>query len=124
MDLELTDEQAHLRSVAGEVLDGIAPLSLARKFLDASGDASALWSGLAELGWYEVGVEDGDGLGVPGLSVLAFELGRHAAPTLLVDSIVTCRILADADCEEAEIKWRGTIAGARSPSRSPYRWGR
>ena len=114
MDLELTDEQAHLRSVASELLDARAPLSLARGFLEGDGDASALWAELAELGWYEVGTEDGDGLGVPGLCVLAFELGRHAAPTPLVDAIVIARILATAGNDEALAKWRGPIVSGET----------
>jgi alkylation response protein AidB-like acyl-CoA dehydrogenase len=115
MDLELTDEQAHLRAVAAEALDARSPLSLARAFLDGAGDPSALWDQLAELGWYGVGVEDGDGLGVPGLCVLAHELGRHVAPTLIVDSVVVARILGQAGNDEAREKWLAPIIDGDSP---------
>ena len=122
MDLELTDEQAHLRSVAGEVLDGIAPLSLARKFLDASGDASALWSRPRRARLVRGRCRGRRRTGVPGLSVLAFELGRHAAhaPGGLD------RDLPDPGRRRLR-GGRDQVAGndrrARSPSRSPCSMG-
>jgi alkylation response protein AidB-like acyl-CoA dehydrogenase len=112
VDLELTDEQAQLRSVARDMLDARAPLSLARSFLDGAGDPTALWDELRNLGWYGVGVEDGDEIGVPGLCALAFELGRHAAPSLILDTVVIARTLLDAGGEDVVAKWlRGLLTG-------------
>jgi alkylation response protein AidB-like acyl-CoA dehydrogenase len=116
MDLELTDEQAQLRSVARDVLDARAPLSLARSFLDGAGDPTALWGELRDLGWYGVGVEDGDGIGVPGLCVLAFELGRHAAPSLILDTVVTARILLDAGGDGIRPRWLDRLLAGTSPA--------
>jgi alkylation response protein AidB-like acyl-CoA dehydrogenase len=116
VDLELTDEQAQLRSVARDVLDSRAPLSLARSFLDGTGDATALWDELRDLGWYGVGVEDGDGIGVPGLCVLAFEIGRHAAPSLIVDTVVTARILLEAGGDRVRSQWLDGLLTGESPA--------
>jgi alkylation response protein AidB-like acyl-CoA dehydrogenase len=116
VDLELTDEQGQLRSVARDLLDARAPLSLARSFLDGTGDATPLWDELRDLGWYGVGVEDGDGIGVPGLCVLAFEIGRHAAPSLIVDTVVTARILLEAGGDRVRSQWLDGLLTGESPA--------
>ena len=92
MDLELTVDQRELRDVARQVLDAKAPLSLARAYLEGAPSAVPLHELLGELGWYTVGVEPGDGFGLPGLALLAFEVGAHAAPTALVDTAVAARV--------------------------------
>jgi alkylation response protein AidB-like acyl-CoA dehydrogenase len=99
MDLELTADQVSLRTVADDLLDARAPLSLARSFLDGHGDPTALWKELAELGWYGVGTDlDGDdGFGLPGLCVLAASIGGHAAPSLVADTVIVSRIAAGGD---------------------------
>jgi alkylation response protein AidB-like acyl-CoA dehydrogenase len=99
MDLELTADQASLRSVADDLLDARAPLSLARSFLEGDGDPSALWKELAELGWYGVGTDlDGDdGFGLPGLCVLAASIGGHVAPSLVADTVIVSRIASGGD---------------------------
>jgi alkylation response protein AidB-like acyl-CoA dehydrogenase len=99
MDLELTDDQVSLRTVADDLLDARAPLSLARSFLDGHGDPTALWQEFAELGWYGVGSDLGgeDGFGLPGLCVLAAGIGGHAAPSLVADTVIVARIAAGGD---------------------------
>src|SRR5581483_2314576 len=91
MDLELSEDQRELRSVARQVLGDAAPLRLARDFLDGGGDATALATSLADLGRYRVGTDD-DPFGVPGLCLLAEQCGAHAAPTALVDTAVAVRL--------------------------------
>lgn len=92
MDLELSDDQAELRSVARQALDTHSPLTRARAFLDGAPTASPLHELLGELGWYGVGLEADDGFGVVGLVLLAEQVGAHAAPTVLVDSAVSARL--------------------------------
>lgn len=116
MDLELTDEQKHLESVAGQVLGAYAPLDLARSFLDGEGDPSELWAELAELGWYAVGAEDGDGVGVPGLALLSRAIGRQAAPTLIADTVVTARIVASGGGEEVHSTWFDRLTAGGCPT--------
>ena len=100
MDLELEDEQLELRDAASGLLDRHAPLSLARAYLDGNGDARELWAQLAELGWLGVGLDEDDPFGVPGLCLLADQIGRHAAPTTLVDTACVARI-----AQAAESRW-------------------
>jgi alkylation response protein AidB-like acyl-CoA dehydrogenase len=91
MDLELTVDQRELRDVARQALDDRSPLSLARAFLEGR-PAEPLHRLLTELGWYAVGVEPDDGFGIPGLALLAQQVGAHAAPTALVDTAVAARL--------------------------------
>jgi alkylation response protein AidB-like acyl-CoA dehydrogenase len=92
MDLELTPDHQELQAVARQALDERSPLRLARAFLDGDAGAQPLHDLLAELGWYAVGLEPGDGFGIPGLALLAEQAGAHAAPTALVDSAVAARL--------------------------------
>jgi alkylation response protein AidB-like acyl-CoA dehydrogenase len=96
MNLELSDDQHELAQVARGVLDRHAPLSLARAELDGGGDPAALWSAIAEGGWYAIGLDEDDPFGLPGLCLLARECGAHVAPTLLIDTAVAARLAADA----------------------------
>lgn len=97
MDLELEHEHLELLEAASGTLDRHAPLSLARAYLEGGGDAAELWGQLAELGWLGVGLDDDDPFGVPGLCLLANQIGRHAAPTTLVDTACVARIAAAAE---------------------------
>jgi alkylation response protein AidB-like acyl-CoA dehydrogenase len=91
MDLELSEDQRELWAVARQMLDDAAPLRVARAFLEGAGDGRALAQSLADLGWYAVGTDE-DTFGVPGLCLLAEQIGAHAAPTSLVDTAVAVRI--------------------------------
>src|SRR3954454_3044654 len=107
MDLELTPDHQELQAVARQALDERSPLRLARAFLDGeAGAGEPLHALLSELGWYAVGLEPDDGFGVPGLVLLAEQVGAHAAPTALVDTAVAARLAracghAAADGESA-----------------------
>lgn len=101
MDLELSDEHLELLEAAAGTMERHAPLSLARSYLDGAGDAGELWGQLAELGWLGVGVEDDDPFGVPGLCLLAEQVGRHAAPTTLVDASLVARVTTASGSEWA-----------------------
>jgi alkylation response protein AidB-like acyl-CoA dehydrogenase len=94
MDLELNDFQVELRESAAAMLARHAPLSLAREYLEGRGEADALWAQIAGLGWLEVGLDQADPFGVPGLCLLAEQVGRHAAPTTLVDTALVARVAA------------------------------
>src|SRR5271166_5941386 len=106
MDLELEDDQLELREAAAGMLDRFAPLSLARRYLEGDGGATELWEQIAALGWLGVGLEEDDPFGVPGLCLLAEQVGRHAAPTTLVDTTLVARVAMAAGGE-----WGERLAG-------------
>jgi alkylation response protein AidB-like acyl-CoA dehydrogenase len=80
------------------------PPEVPRAYLEGRGDAAGLWGELGALGWYAVGLEDDDPFGVPGLCVLAEQVGRALAPTLLIDVAVAARMVA-AGGEETRSAW-------------------
>jgi alkylation response protein AidB-like acyl-CoA dehydrogenase len=94
MDLELTPEQHELRAVAADLLARRVPADVPRAYLEGRGDAGELWNELAELGWYGVGLDEGDPFGIPGVCVLAEQLGRALAPSVFIDAAVAARIVA------------------------------
>jgi acyl-CoA dehydrogenase len=116
VDLQLTDEQNDLRSVAVSMLDAKAPLSLSRTLLDGTGDPGPFWQELAELGWYAAGTSDGDGIGVPGLAVLSRALGEHAAPSLVADTVVVARIVDDVRDALVESAWAEPLTCGAAPA--------
>jgi alkylation response protein AidB-like acyl-CoA dehydrogenase len=130
MDLELTPDQRELRDVARQALDARAPLSLARAFLEGRA-VEPLHPLLTELGWYAVGVDPDDGFGIPGLALLAQQVGAHAAPTALVDTAVAARLypaLAEGDRTvalavlEAEGDWSLSDLGMSLVAREDVGW--
>jgi alkylation response protein AidB-like acyl-CoA dehydrogenase len=102
MDLELTPEQNELRSLAADLLARRVPPDVPRAYLEGKGDAGELWNELAELGWYSVGLDEGE-FGVPGLCVLAEQLGRALAPSVLVDAAVSARIFPGLELGPAPV---------------------
>jgi alkylation response protein AidB-like acyl-CoA dehydrogenase len=110
MDLELTTEQRELQSLAADLLAQRVPSDLPRAYLEGHGDATELWSDLAELGWYGVGLEEGDGFGVPGLCVLTEQIGRRIAPTVLVDVAVAARIVLAGGADAVRDAWLERLA--------------
>jgi alkylation response protein AidB-like acyl-CoA dehydrogenase len=122
MNLELTADQRELRAVARQALDGRAPLSLARRYLDRE-PAEPLHDLLAELGWNAVGLEPDDGFGLIGLVLLAEQVGAHAAPTALVDTAVAARATAALDGPAALALREGTVTCALAVLEAGSDWG-
>jgi alkylation response protein AidB-like acyl-CoA dehydrogenase len=113
MDLELTQEQQELRSLASDLLARRVPREAAREFLEGGGDTTALWAELADLGWYGVGLDEDDAFGVPGLCVLAEQAGRTLASTVLLDVAVAARVVA-AGPETVRDAWLERLPAGRS----------
>jgi alkylation response protein AidB-like acyl-CoA dehydrogenase len=111
MDLELSPDQRELASIAQQLLDRRAPLSLARDHLDGHGDPSALWSAVAEVGWYAVGIDEDDPFGLPGLCLLARAWGGHVAAGPLVDTAVALRLAGLLDAAAAGGAVAALLAG-------------
>lgn len=122
MDLELTAEQRELRDVARQALDARAPMSLARAFLERR-PAAPLHDLLVQLGWYTVGLEPDDGFGLPGLILLAEQVGAHAAPTALVDTAVAARIAGSLGGSHAAAVRAGERSVALAALETSADWG-
>jgi alkylation response protein AidB-like acyl-CoA dehydrogenase len=92
MDLELTPDQRDLHALARRFLDSRVGLALAREFLEGRTDATELIAEVRELGWYGAGLSEDDTFGLPGLVLIAEQVGAHAAPLPLVETAVAARI--------------------------------
>jgi alkylation response protein AidB-like acyl-CoA dehydrogenase len=97
LDFGLTETQELIRNSAREFLADRSDTSVARAV--ASGDSEALaslWKDVIELGWPALTISEehgGAGLTFGDLAVLLEELGASLAPTPLVESALTSRII-------------------------------
>jgi alkylation response protein AidB-like acyl-CoA dehydrogenase len=115
MNLELSDDQLELRVIAGDFLTTRGDLSLARGLLEQRASAAPLIAETTALGWYAVGLEPDDPFGLPGLCLLAEQVGAHASPSLLVDSAFAARLAAGSAADQDEDAHQ-VAAGALSAS--------
>lgn len=83
MDLELSEDQAHLRDNIRDVLEGLCPPSVVRGVYEGTGGSDDLWKQMVDLYWPALGIPEaagGLGLSFVEVALLAEELGRAAAP--------------------------------------------
>lgn len=92
MDMELSEEQALLKTSAREFLERACPLSVVRESETSElGFPSELWRQMAELGWLGLPLppeHGGAGLDTVTLVVLAKELGRALCPSPYLPTVV------------------------------------
>ena len=85
MDLELSEDEAALRSNVRAVLTSACPPAVVRAAFDGAGekDVAALWAQMVELYWPALAIPEehgGLGLGFVEVTLVAEELGRAVAP--------------------------------------------
>ncbi len=85
MDLELSEDEAALRSNVQAVLTSACPPAVVRAAFDGAGekDVAALWAQMVELYWPALAIPEehgGLGLGFVEVTLVAEELGRAVAP--------------------------------------------
>jgi alkylation response protein AidB-like acyl-CoA dehydrogenase len=92
MDFELSDDQLALRAGARDLLDDLASSARVRGHTATTNAYDAqLWQAMTEQGWLGVDVPEdrgGVGLGAVEVAVLLEELGRHAAPTPFLPTVL------------------------------------
>lgn len=97
MDFGLTETQELIRNSAREFLADRSDTAVARAVANGDSDALAsLWKDVVELGWPALTISEehgGAGLTFGDLAVLLEELGASLAPTPIVESAITSRIL-------------------------------
>ena len=90
MDFELSEEQQMLREVSRQMLSTHCPTELVRSVSDAGLDLDEkLWTRGCELGWTGIVVpesQDGVGMGLVELCLVAEEIGRAVAPGPYVET--------------------------------------
>jgi alkylation response protein AidB-like acyl-CoA dehydrogenase len=119
MELEITPDQEFFLETTRRFLDERVPTSALRDMRDDPvGFHSDYWKQGAELGWTSMLVSEADGGGtvsgraVPDLALVAYEIGRHAAPGPLVPTNVVAAALSRwGTDEQKETVLAGLLAG-------------
>jgi alkylation response protein AidB-like acyl-CoA dehydrogenase len=100
VELELSEEQEHLREGLRQLLEGACGLRRVREVAyDGDGRDAKLWRELVEGGWSASLVaeaEGGGGLGFEEALIVALESGRALLPLPLVETLLASRALARA----------------------------
>ncbi|HEY6530987.1 MAG TPA: acyl-CoA dehydrogenase family protein [Acidimicrobiales bacterium] len=83
MDLEFSEDEAELRQMVTDVLDGISPPSVVRAIYEGTGDDSDVWAQMVELDWPALTIDEahgGVGFGYLELAIVAEQIGAHTTP--------------------------------------------
>jgi alkylation response protein AidB-like acyl-CoA dehydrogenase len=101
VELDLTSDQGFFLETTRKYLEDKVPVqSLREKRDDPDGFDRAYWAQGAELGWTSLLVDEADGggsisgRGLADLALVAFEVGRHAAPGPLIPTNVVAAALS------------------------------
>lgn len=113
MDFAFDEEQDMLRESCRQFLSQEAPMLRVREMGEAGRFDPKLWKQIAELGWTALTVpeeNDGLGLGLVDLLVLAEEHGRLCQPGLFLSTAGVATILAELASEAQRAEWLPKIA--------------
>ena len=98
MAIALTDDHRELGKVAEDFLAAQKARAAARDLLEAPAEERPpFWTGIAELGWLGLHIDEahgGSGFGLPELVVVIEALGSAVAPGPFVPTVVTSAVLA------------------------------
>jgi alkylation response protein AidB-like acyl-CoA dehydrogenase len=114
MNFGLTEEQRILRNVARRFLDERAPMSKVRELMESpEGFDPDIWSGMAELGWLGLVIEEahgGAGLGWVDLAVLLEETGRGLQPAPLISTSLAAAAISEFGSDEQKKRFLPSLA--------------
>jgi alkylation response protein AidB-like acyl-CoA dehydrogenase len=114
MNFGLTEEQQILRNVARRFLDEQVPISKVRDVMESpEGFDPAVWSGMAELGWVGLVIEEahgGAGLGWIDLAVLLEETGRGLLPSPLISTSLTAAAISEFGSDDQKKRFLPSLA--------------
>ena len=92
MDMELTEEQRHLKDTVRRLMEKECPPGFVREMEQSElGFSPELWKQMAELGWLALPLPEeyeGFGLGTVDLAILTKELGRALCPSPYLPTVV------------------------------------
>ena len=118
MNFGLTEEQEVLRSVTRRFLDERAPMATVREIME-SPDAldEKLWTGMAELGWLGLIIDEdhgGAGLGWVDLVVLLEETGRGLLPSPLISTSLAAAAISEFGTDAQKQRYLPSLADGRA----------
>ncbi|MET0657596.1 MAG: acyl-CoA dehydrogenase family protein [Steroidobacteraceae bacterium] len=111
-------EIAELRDAIRELLSAESDSRAVRRALaDDVSFRPRLWSKMAELGWFGIGIDaeaGGLGLGFESLAVLYEELGRHLTPIAVGQTLLAAEALKLGDNEALRTQWLPVLAAGET----------
>ncbi len=113
MDFGFNEEQDMLRETCRQFLNREAPMLRVREMGEAGRFDRKLWDQIAELGWTALTIpenNDGLGLGLVDLLVLAEEHGRLCQPGLFLSTAGAATVIAELGSEAQRAQWLPKIA--------------
>ena len=113
MDFGFNEEQDMLRDTCRQFLEQEAPLARMREMGENGRFDRVLWGQIADLGWVALAIpeeNDGLGLGLVDLLVLAEEHGRLCQPGLFLSTTGVAMVLAELASEAQRKVWLPKIA--------------
>ncbi len=118
MDLDLTEEQEMLQTMARDFLTKECPKALVRELEeDEKGYSPELWRKMAELGWMGLVLPaeyDGMEMGFMDLIILLQEMGRNILPGPFFCTVVLCSLpILSAGTEEQKKEFLPKIASGK-----------
>ncbi len=117
MQLEFTADQQELRAAVRDVLVKECPPAVVRQRVEKGTPATGLWQRISELGWPALTLPEpvgGLGLGPVEATVVAEELGRHAAPVPWLSTVTQyAAMVAHAGTDEQHDVLLGPVAAGQ-----------
>jgi alkylation response protein AidB-like acyl-CoA dehydrogenase len=114
MNFGLTEEQQILRNVARRFLDERAPMSKVRDVMESpEGFDPDIWSGMAELGWLGLVIDEaygGVGLGWVDLAVLLEDTGRGLLPSPLISTSLAAAAISELGSDDQKNRFLPSVA--------------
>jgi alkylation response protein AidB-like acyl-CoA dehydrogenase len=114
MNFGLTEEQQILRNVARRFLDDRAPISRVRDVMESpQGFDPDMWTGMAELGWLGLIIDEtygGVGLDWVDLVVLLEETGRGLLPAPLISTSLAAAAISEFGTHEQKERYLPSLA--------------
>jgi len=113
MDFGFSEEQDMLRETCRQFLEQEVPLLRVRELGEAGRFDRKLWEQMAELGWTALTIpeqNEGLGLGLVDLLVLAEEHGRLCQPGLLLSTAGVATVLAELASDAQRAEWLPKLA--------------
>src|SRR6202012_499600 len=121
MSLAITEDQRALAEVAGAMVTGRAGTAGARRILldrEKSGrwwSTDGLWKEMVSTGWLGLHIDelfDGQGYGLPELTIVLEQLGRAAGGGAVLPTVAVSAVIAETGTDAQRERWlSGLVSG-------------
>ncbi len=118
MDLDFTEEQKMLKTMARDFLATECPKSLVRELEESDlGYSPEIWKKMAELGWQGIIIPEeygGTGLTLFDLALIIEEMGRNILPGPFLSTVISASAILEAGTEEQKSEFLPKVASGET----------